>query len=127
VRTSWSSRAGRSCAGSSWTHAGLLGKLASRDTARDERHRLLSVAYVGLLAGHGLLRDDLDAEAIAYAFQATFEGFLRAEADGAAPDTLERHADLLAQTVRRAFESGRAIPAGVAGAVIDLVAGLIDA
>jgi hypothetical protein len=74
-----------------------------------------------------LLRDDLDAEAIAYAFQATFEGFLRAEADGAAPDTLERHADLLAQTVLRAFESGRAIPAGVAGAVIDLVAGLIDA
>jgi hypothetical protein len=74
-----------------------------------------------------LLRDDLDAEAIAYAFQATFEGFLRAEVDGPAPDTLERRADLLAQTVRRAFESGRPIPAAVAGAVIELFAGLVDA
>jgi hypothetical protein len=85
------------------------------------------IAYVGLFAEHGLLREDLDAEAIAYAFQATFEGFLRAEADGPAPGTLERRADLLAQTVRRAFESGRPIPAGVASAVIELFAGLAGA
>lgn len=105
--------------------AGLLGKLASRDIALDERHRLVSAAYFGLLAEHGLLRDDLDAEAIAYAFQATFEGFLRAEADGPALDDLERRADLLAQTVRRAFESGDSIPAGVAAAAIELFAGLV--
>jgi AcrR family transcriptional regulator len=107
--------------------AALLGKLASRDSALDERHRLVSIAYFGLLAEHGLLRDDLDAEAIGYAFQATFEGFLRAEADGPAPDALEHRADLLAQTVRRAFESGRSIPAGMADAVIELFAGLADA
>jgi hypothetical protein len=40
----------------------------------------MSRAYFRLLAEHGLLRDDLDVEAIAYAFQATFEGFLQAEA-----------------------------------------------
>jgi hypothetical protein len=87
----------------------------------------VSIAYFGLLAEHGLLRDDLDAEAIGYAFQATFEGFLRAEADGPAPDALEHRADLLAQTVRRAFESERSIPAGMADAVIELFAGLADA
>jgi hypothetical protein len=41
----------------------------------------MSRAYFRLLAEHGLLRDDLDIEAIAYAFQATFEGFRTAVID----------------------------------------------
>lgn len=62
---------------------------------------------------------------IGYAYQATFEGFLRAE--GAAPE----RADLLARTVQRAFESGSAIPEAalrdLAAETATLLGGLIDA
>jgi AcrR family transcriptional regulator len=119
--------------------ADLLGKLATpRGRARDDRHRLLSRSYFELLSGHNLLRDDLDVDAIAYAFQATFEGFLQAEAAAAAPTTaghaaagLDQRADLLARTVQRAFESGRTIPRrlqqSLATAVIELLTDLTDA
>jgi AcrR family transcriptional regulator len=117
----------------------LLGRLATpRGGARDDRHRLMSRTYFALLAEHGLLRDDLDVDAIAYAFQATFEGFLRAEADAAAVIAaghteagLDQRADLLARTVQRAFESGRTVPPralqSLATAVIDLLADLANA
>jgi AcrR family transcriptional regulator len=114
----------------------LLGKLAKPGGARDQRHRLTSHRYFELLAEHGLLRDDLDLEAIAYAFQATFEGFLHAEAaapTSASPavDRPDQRADLLARTVQRAFESGRTIPhrtqQSLATALIDLLTGLTDA
>jgi AcrR family transcriptional regulator len=120
--------------------ADLLGKLAAtpRGRTRDDRHRLLSHSYFELLSGHSLLRDDLDVDAIAYAFQATFEGFLQAEATAAAPTTtgqavagLDQRADLLARTVQRAFESGRTIPRrtqqSLATAVIELLTDLTDA
>jgi AcrR family transcriptional regulator len=116
--------------------ADLLGKLATpRGRARDDRHRLLSHSYFELLAAHGLLRDDLDVDAIAYAFQATFEGFLHAEAEAAAatpaPAGLDQRADLLARTVQRAFESGRTIPRraqqALATAVTELLTDLTDA
>ncbi|MFC8797952.1 TetR/AcrR family transcriptional regulator [Promicromonospora sp. NPDC057138] len=83
----------------------LLGKLAaSADAARDDRHGTMARQYVGLLAEHGLLRDDMTVDEIGYAYQATFEGFLRAEDSPGAggPDT---RAHLLAKIVRRAFES----------------------
>jgi len=117
----------------------LLGKLAQpRGSARDDRHRLMSRGYFQLLAEHRLLRDDLDVDAIAYAFQATFEGFLQAEAAAAAPlpagqaaAGLDQRADLLAQTVQRAFESGHTIPRhaqqSLATAVIELLTDLTDA
>jgi AcrR family transcriptional regulator len=121
--------------------ADLLGKLATpRGSARDDRHRLLSRTYFELLTAHGLLRDDLDVDAIAYAFQATFEGFLHAEAEAAAaaPTTaghaaagLDQRADLLAWTVQRAFETGRTIPRraqpALTTAVIELLTDLTDA
>jgi AcrR family transcriptional regulator len=121
--------------------ADLLGKLATpRGRARDDRHRLLSRSYFELLSRHSLLRDDLDVDAIAYAFQATFEGFLHAEAEAAAAAptpaghaaaVLDQRADLLARTVQRAFESGRAIPRraqqSLATAVIELLTDLTDA
>jgi AcrR family transcriptional regulator len=116
--------------------ADLLGKLATpRGRTRDDRHRLLSRSYFELLSGHGLLRDDLDVDAIAYAFQATFEGFLHAEAEAAAatpaPAGLDQRADLLARTVQRAFESGRTIPRraqqALATAVTELLTDLTDA
>jgi len=119
--------------------ADLLGKLATpRGRARDDRHRLMSRAYFELLAAHGLLRDDMDVDAIAYAFQATFEGFLLAEAAAAAPTTaghtaagLDQRADLLARTVQRAFESGRTIPRraqqSLATAAIELLTDFTDA
>jgi AcrR family transcriptional regulator len=117
--------------------ADLLGKLAKPGSARDDRHRLMSRAYFQLLAEHRLLRDDLDVEAIAYAFQATFEGFLQAEAAAAAPTPagqavagLDQRADLLARTAQRAFESGRTIPRHaqrpLATAVIDLLTDLAE-
>jgi AcrR family transcriptional regulator len=109
----------------------LLGKLTtSRDTGRDDRHSGMSRRYLELLAEHGLLRDDMDVDEVAYAYQATFEGFLQGE--GSAPaDRLDQRADLLARTIRRAFESDRAAPdttlRNLSTAAIDLLAGLIDA
>jgi AcrR family transcriptional regulator len=109
----------------------LLGKLtASRDTTRDDRHVGMSRAYLQLLAQHGLLRDDMDIDEIRYAYQATFEGFLQQE--GAAPaDGLAQRADLLARTIRRAFESDLALPdtelQDIAAAVIAGLTDLIDA
>ena len=117
----------------------LLGKLIPpHGSAHDDRHQLMSRTYFELLSQHGLLHNDMDVDAIAYAFQATFEGFLRAEAGSEAPATaghaaagLDQQADLLARTVQRAFESGRTIPRraqqSLATAVIDLLTGLTDA
>jgi AcrR family transcriptional regulator len=108
----------------------LLGKLASSaGTAREDRHAVLARDYLGLLAEHRLLRDDMTADEITYAYQATFEGFLRAE--GAAPaDGRERRADLLAATIRRAFESEPGISAAMlqdlAAAIATLLGGLIE-
>ena len=67
---------------------------------------------------------------ISYAYQATFEGFLQQEA--AAPaDGLAQRADLLARTIRPAFENDRAIPdtelRDVAAAATVLLTDLIDA
>jgi len=118
--------------------ADLLGKLAKPRGASEDRHRLMSRSYFQLLAEHGLLRPDMDVDAIAYAFQATFEGFLQAEAAiavavtaGDAHASLDQRADLLARTVQRAFESGRTIPRraqqSLAGRVVDLLTQLTDA
>jgi AcrR family transcriptional regulator len=116
--------------------AELLGKLARPASGpREDRHRLVSHAYVQLLAEHGLLRDDLDADAVAYALQAILEGFIQAEAtagEGQGPGLgIEERADLLSRTVQRAFETGRSLsPAAektIATRVIDLFARLGDA
>jgi AcrR family transcriptional regulator len=90
----------------------LLGKLARSGGAREDRHQLVSLSYFQLLADHGLLHPDLSPEVAAYAFLATFEGFLMAEASAyqSAPADLQRRADLLAVTVQRAFETGRELP-----------------
>jgi AcrR family transcriptional regulator len=106
----------------------LLGKLTrSPGTGRDDRHGAMLDKYLRLLARHDLLRDDLGVAEVGYAYQATFEGFLRAE------DTarVKRRADLLARTVQRAFErESRISDAAVrdlAAATIALLEGLIDA
>ena len=105
----------------------LLGKLT---TSRDDRHSGISRAYFELLARHGIFRDDMSTDEISYAFQATFEGFLRAEADAPA-DGLDQRADLLARTIRRAFENEPATPVttlrDVAAATATLLTDLIDA
>ena len=114
----------------------LLGKLARPTSgAREDRHRLVSHAYVRLLAEHGLLRDDLDADAVAYAVLATLEGFIQAEATAGEGQgsglSIEERADLLSRTVQRAFETRRRLsPAAektIATRVIELFAGLGDA
>jgi AcrR family transcriptional regulator len=114
--------------------AELLGKLARpAGGVREDRHRLVSHAYVRLLAEHGLLRDDLDADAVAYAFQATLEGFIQAEATAGQQQEsgIQDRADLLAGTVQRAFETRRHLsPAAeqtIATRVIELFARLADA
>jgi len=121
------------------TDADLLGKLAKpRGGASEDRHRLMSRSYFQLLAERDLLRTDMNVDAIAYAFQATFEGFLHAEAAtpvamiaGEAQASLDQRADLLARTVERAFESRSTIPRRVqqslAGRVVDLLTQLTDA
>lgn len=109
--------------------ADLLGKLATpRGGARESRHQVVFRAYVALLAERGLLRDGASIDAISYAFLATFEGFLREEATTApadAPATLDQRADLLAQTVQRAFESGRRLPRAAQQSLATAVIGLL--
>jgi AcrR family transcriptional regulator len=114
--------------------AEVLGTLARpNDETRDTRHRLLSRKYFELLSRHGVLRDDLNGDAIAYAFVATLEGFIQAEATAAEASGSGIHdrASLLASTVRRAFETGRTLaPAteqAVADQVVELFARLSDA
>ncbi len=119
--------------------ADLLGKLAKpRAGVSDDRHRLVSRSYFQLLADNGVLRADMDGDAIAYAFLATFEGFVRAEAENAVAATaddasasLTQRADLLARTVQRAFESGRTLSRraqrSLASRVIDLLTQLREA
>ena len=114
--------------------AELLGKLARPASgAREDRHRLVSHAYVRLLAEHGLLRDDLDADAVAYAVLATLEGFIQAEATAGRGQGagIQERSDLLALTVQRAFETGRSLSRAaeqtIATQVIDLVARLGEA
>jgi AcrR family transcriptional regulator len=114
--------------------AELLGKLAKPASgAREDRHRLVSHAYVRLLAEHGLLRDDLAADAVAYAVLATLEGFIQAEATTSQQQGsgIEDRADLLACTVQRAFETRRRLsPAAeqaIATRIIELFARLGEA
>jgi AcrR family transcriptional regulator len=81
----------------------LLGKLTSApDSVRDARHAAVTRGYFALLAQHRLLREDRAVDEIGYAYQAIFEGFLRAAGD------TEQRADLLAWTVQRALESEKA-------------------
>jgi AcrR family transcriptional regulator len=104
----------------------LLGRLTdTRDPARDALHEQLSDRYFELLAGHHLLRADLEVHDVGYAYQAVFEGFLRAEA-GANQD---HRADLLARTVQRAFENETTIDdvtlRGLASALADLLEDIV--
>jgi AcrR family transcriptional regulator len=110
----------------------LLGKLAnSPDSARDERHGATMHGYFQLLAQHGLLRADLGVEELGYAYQATFEGFLRAEGGASSTAGPEQRAALLARTVQAAFESGSPASDGtldeVSGATVILLGELLDA
>jgi AcrR family transcriptional regulator len=109
----------------------LLGTLTGpTDAARDDRHAGMARDYLALLGEHGLLRDDMPVDEIGYAYQATFEGFLRAA--GAAPASRpEERADLLARTIRRAFEQEPQIPDAalqpLADATVALISALIEA
>lgn len=111
----------------------LLGKLSTSRDGRDDRHGAVERGCLELLVARGLLRDDMDAGELAYAYQATFEGFLQAlqaEPDLSA-DVLEERAELLARTVRRAFENEPEPSADaltdLAAAVATLLTDLVDA
>ncbi|GAA2273111.1 helix-turn-helix domain-containing protein [Nonomuraea roseoviolacea subsp. roseoviolacea] len=101
----------------------LIGKLTA---TLDDRHTAMAHGYFDLLVRHGLLSDDLGAEEAGFAYQATFEGFLRASDDEHASDEAwERRADLLARTVRRAFENDAAPDDAVVREVADATAALL--
>jgi AcrR family transcriptional regulator len=109
----------------------LLGNLTSSpSTARDDRHATMARDYLELLAERGLLRDDMSVDEIGYAYQATFEGFLRAESN-APTSGQEQRANLLARTIQRAFEIQPAAPddtlRNLAAAADTLLGELIDA
>jgi AcrR family transcriptional regulator len=92
--------------------ADLLGKLVRSDSAREHRHELMSARYFGLMADHDLVRGDLNPDALAYAFGAVLEGFLRttAEAGETSRAQLEGRADVLAAIVQHAFETDSQVP-----------------
>ncbi|MGI6874366.1 TetR/AcrR family transcriptional regulator [Amycolatopsis sp. 3B14] len=73
----------------------VLGKLA-RERA-ESRHDEALAGYFRLLTEHGLVRDDLPFDDLRYAWHATLEGFFLSPPHPGA-------ADLLAATVRGAFE-----------------------
>jgi len=83
----------------------------------------------GAVAEQRHRRGGVDIDEVGYAYQATFEGFLQAE--GTAPaDGLNQRADLLARTIRRAFESDLATPDStlrdIAAAATTVLTDLID-
>jgi AcrR family transcriptional regulator len=102
----------------------LLGKLTSApDTARDERHAAVARGYFALLADHRVLREDRSLEEIGYAYQAIFEGFLRAPGG---TDDPRRRADLLAWTIQHALESDKAPARAALRAVATATIAMLD-
>ena len=83
--------------------------------------------YRTLLARHGLLREDMPVEEIGYACQAIFEGFLRADGTIVGQgEGQDQRANLLARTVRRAFEREPAITDGEMLALATTTASLLS-
>ena len=84
----------------------VLGRLArGMSDHQDDRHHAAMHDYLRLLVAAGLLRTDPPVPELAYAYQAVLEGFLLVDSFNAPSGlALERKADLLAGTVRRAFE-----------------------
>ncbi|WP_322756713.1 helix-turn-helix domain-containing protein [Frankia sp. Cas3] len=108
--------------------AETLGKLSRpAQGTREDRHRVLLHGYLDLLAQQGLLRADLPTEALGTAFLATLQGFIVSEpsSDARQAMSLEARSELLAQTVRSAFESAAAFATDeVALRTIDLLSSL---
>jgi len=82
--------------------------------------------YLALLAEHRLIHDDMTADDLAYAYQATFEGFLRAESSAPSGSQAYR-ADLLALVIQRAFGSERTMSETVLRDLAGTTATLLDA
>jgi AcrR family transcriptional regulator len=84
----------------------VLGRLArGMSDHQDDRHHAATHDYLRLLVEGGLLRTDPPVPELAYAYLAVLEGFLLVDSFNAPSDlALERKADLLATTVRHAFE-----------------------
>jgi AcrR family transcriptional regulator len=83
----------------------MLGKLSKGGIDQAlEAHR--NIIFRELLVQHGLLRDDISSAELDYALTATVIGFFLVETfdEDRDPLDLERQADLLANTVQRAFE-----------------------
>jgi hypothetical protein len=98
----------------------LLGKLSRPDSdAGAHRDQLTARAYFELLVEHGLLQADLRPEEAAYAFLATLEGFVRAEATADEElGSIQERAELLARIVRRAFEGDRNVSPDTGEAIV---------
>ncbi|WP_026257614.1 TetR/AcrR family transcriptional regulator [Actinopolymorpha alba] len=98
----------------------VLGKLGKAlHDAQDPRHHAAFDDYLRLLVDHGLLRSDLSVDELSHAFHAVLHGFLLTDAfyGNQKRFDLERRADLLATTVRRAFEPEKSPAAKAISAV----------
>jgi AcrR family transcriptional regulator len=86
----------------------MLGKLSKGgiDKALEVHQNMIFNDYQQLLVEHGLLRDDISYAELDHALTATVIGFFLAEPFSGDDNqlSLERQGDLLATTVRRAFE-----------------------
>jgi AcrR family transcriptional regulator len=88
----------------------VLGRLAKGDDkALEVQEEMAFNEYLRLLVEHGLVRPDIATEELSYAYGATVNGFILLESFVTERYQLdpERKADLLAATVRRAFEIER--------------------
>ena len=107
----------------------VLGKLGQ--TRHETGHQAALDDYLRLLAKQRLVRADLTVEELTYAWHATLEGFFIAQSHAAAGGrvALRHNADLLAATVRSAFEPNP-LPqvdlAGLAPQVIELLTKIGD-
>jgi AcrR family transcriptional regulator len=107
----------------------VLGGLAGEERSVEAQRAVTPTeTYLELLAGHGLLRPGLGAEDVAYSLGAIFRGFLFFERSTPLP-LLERRADVLAVTLRQAFEPDAAPLPGavdaVAAAAVELFSGVV--
>jgi AcrR family transcriptional regulator len=84
----------------------VLGKLATSDWTRETAIERLRVGYVQLLVEHGLVRQDVTPQELAYTFRAVLIGFLVAVPLGghSALPPPERQAELVKNVIQRAFE-----------------------
>jgi AcrR family transcriptional regulator len=104
----------------------VLGKLTTMHRLREAQINTLRYAMIEMLQEYGIVRPDISPQDMAYAFRTLIVGFFLT--DPLFPDDqpdLERKADLLAMTIKGAFELNESVPESAVRRIAEHVRGLI--